>query len=218
MRHYSMLSTWRRHEIDLNRTSCSGASQSPFISRRADSQERNAASFLASVCLTASTRCLFIATKASDVRYFLDTEYNGFGGALISIALVPEIGDSEFYATVPLPETLHPWVVRHVIPYLRMVPDGLHHEMTMAEVADEISHYLARDRQPVIVADWPEDIAHFCALLVQGPGEIIDIATTEFQLLRGLGFSAAANSRVPHNALHDARALREFVISSATER
>jgi hypothetical protein len=148
------------------------------------------------------------------VRYFLDTEYNGFGGALISIALVPEIGDREFYATVPLPDALHPWVARHVIPYLRMVPEGLYHEMTMAEAADEISHYLARDAHPVIVADWPEDIAHFCSLIVQGPGEIIDIPTTEFCLLRQPGFSAAANSGVPHNALHDARALREFVMDA----
>jgi hypothetical protein len=146
------------------------------------------------------------------VRYFLDTEYNGFGGALISIALVPEIGDREFYATVPLPDPLHPWVERNVIPYLRMVPTGLHHEMTIVEVADEIGHYLAADAQPVIIADWPEDISLFCSLLVQAPGQIIDVPTLEFVLLRSPGFSPAANSKVPHNALHDARALRAHVI------
>ena len=27
------------------------------------------------------------------VRYFLDTEYNGWGGALISLALVPDHGE-----------------------------------------------------------------------------------------------------------------------------
>ena len=33
------------------------------------------------------------------MRYFLDTEFNGFAGALLSIALVPEEGE-EFYAVL----------------------------------------------------------------------------------------------------------------------
>ena len=32
----------------------------------------------------------------------------------------------------------------------------------------------------------------------------------KLELINAAGFSAAANSRVPHNALHDARALRDF--------
>ena len=31
-------------------------------------------------------------------------------------------------------------------------------------------HYLAGDPEPMIVADWPEDIAQFCMLLMTGPG------------------------------------------------
>jgi hypothetical protein len=145
------------------------------------------------------------------MRYFLDTEYNGFGGPLMSIALVPEIGDHEFYAMLPLPDPLHPWVERNVVPYLRMVPGSLNREMTRAEAGDELAHYLAGDSHPVIIADWPEDIAHFCSLLTPGPGEIVNISSLEFVMLRTPGFSTAANSQVPHNALHDARALRDFV-------
>jgi len=151
---------------------------------------------------------------APHMRYFLDTEYNGFGGALISLALVPEYGDHELYVTLPLPEAVHPWVARNVVPYLRMVPDGLLHEMTRMEAADEIAHYLAPDPRPAIVADWPEDIALFCTLLMPGPGELAAVPTIEFTLLRAPGFSPAANSKVPHNALHDARALREHVMTS----
>jgi hypothetical protein len=149
--------------------------------------------------------------EALAMRYFLDTEYNGFGGSLISIALVPEIGDHEFYAVLPLPETLHPWVVRHVVPYLRMVPDGFHYDMTRDEAGDELAHYLAGDANPIIVADWPEDIAHVCMLLMPRAGEIVNVPSLEFVMLRTPGFSTANNSRVPHNALHDARALRAFV-------
>ena len=62
------------------------------------------------------------------------------------------------------------------------------------------------------MADWPEDIAHFCRLLVTGNGEIVDVGRLCFEFLRLPGFSVAANSRVPHNALHDARALRDHVL------
>lgn len=144
------------------------------------------------------------------MQYFLDTEFNGFGGALISIALVPQDGDQEFYVSLPLPAEIHPWVERNVIPYLRHVPPGVDHEMSRAEAAEYLAHYLAGDSDPVIVADWPEDISQFCMLMLTGPGEMIGLGDIKFDLMRTPGFSTAVNSQVPHNALHDARALRTF--------
>jgi hypothetical protein len=147
------------------------------------------------------------------MRYFLDTEYNGFGGELISIALVPEHGDQEYYAVLPLPAQVHPWVDRNVLPYLRQVPPGLHAEpVSRREAADELARYLAADPDPLVVADWPEDLAHLCNLLVTGPAEIVEIGRLRLEFLRTPGFSTARNSRVPHNALHDARSLRDFVL------
>jgi hypothetical protein len=64
----------------------------------------------------------------------------------------------------------------------------------------------------VIVADWPEDIAQFCSLLMTGPGEMVPVPRLTFELVPLGGFSTAANSAVPHNALHDARALKEHVL------
>ncbi|MGK2912171.1 MAG: hypothetical protein ACSLE1_20595 [Sphingobium sp.] len=146
------------------------------------------------------------------MRYFLDTEYNGFGGELISLALVPELGDQEFYAILVLPDKVHKWVADNVVPFLHMVPQGLCQTMSPVELGQEIARYLAHDSAPVIVADWPDDIGYFCAMLTPGPGEIVDVEQITFSLLRTPGFSTAANSAVPHNALHDARALRDFVI------
>ena len=146
------------------------------------------------------------------MRYFLDTEFNGLGGELMSLALVPEHGDQEYYALLPIPERLHPWVERNVVPYLRSVPPGLDGgPVSRAEAAAEIAAYLASDDEPLILADWPDDIAYFCALLVTGEGEMAPVGTLRFELVRSPGFSTAAISAVPHNALHDARALREFM-------
>jgi hypothetical protein len=146
------------------------------------------------------------------MRYFLDTEFNGFGGALISLALVPEDGDQEFYCSVPLEEEVHPWVEQKVLPYLRHVPPGLDHHLPREEAAQQVANYLGGDPAPVIIADWPDDIAHFCMLLVTGPGERVALDGLRFELVNVSGFSASANSRVPHNALHDARALRELIM------
>jgi hypothetical protein len=148
------------------------------------------------------------------MRHFLDTEFNGFGGALISLALVPEFGDQEFYAVLPLEEPPHPWVERHVMPYLGAVPPGLSADpLPRTQAARDLAHYLRNDDSPVIVADWPDDIAYFCALLVTGPGEMVSTGALRFLFIDSPGFSTAKNSKVPHNALHDARALRDFMLA-----
>ena len=69
------------------------------------------------------------------------------------------------------------------------------------------------DPEPLIVADWPEDIALFNALLVTGPGVMAEVPALTFRFVQLTGFSTAANSKVPHNALHDARALRDHVLA-----
>ena len=147
------------------------------------------------------------------MRYFLDTEYNGWGGALLSLALVPEDGE-ELYLTLDWSGTLEPWVERNVVPYLDTVPDSLvSPRMSRDDAARSLAHYLAGDAEPLIVADWPEDIAQINALLVTGPGIMAEVPSLSFRFLPLSGFSTAANSKVPHNALHDARALRDHVLA-----
>lgn len=147
------------------------------------------------------------------LRYFLDTEYNGWGGALLSLALVPEDGE-ELYLTLDWEGELEEWVERNVVPFLDMVPESLvSTRMSRKDAARTIAHYLAGDRDPVIIADWPEDIALFNALLLTGPGTMVEVPPLTFRFVALSGFSTAANSRVPHNALHDARALRDHILS-----
>ena len=147
------------------------------------------------------------------MRYFLDTEYNGWGGALLSLALVPDHGE-ELYLTLDWDGPLEEWVQRNVVPYLDMVPEPLvSPRLSRADAARAVSHYLAGDPEPLIVADWPEDIALFNALLVTGPGTMTEVPALSFQFVPLNGFSTAANSKVPHNALHDARSLRDHILS-----
>ena len=145
------------------------------------------------------------------MRYFLDTEYDGFGGRLISLALVPEDGSEELYLVID-GEVRDPWVQRNVVPYLDHVPDPLQApHLARGEAAGLLAHYLAFDSAAEIIADWPEDLAQLAMLLVTGPGQMVAIPGLVLRLVRVTNFSTAANSAVPHNALHDARALREHL-------
>ena len=147
------------------------------------------------------------------MRYFLDTEYNGIGGELLSLALVPEDGE-ELYLTLAISNPLVEWVERHVAPYLDYVPERLScPRLTRKDAAHALERYLHGDDEPLIVADWPEDVAHFCKLMITGPGDMIELRDLTFRLTPLSNFSTAANSRVPHNALHDARALRDHLLS-----
>ena len=148
------------------------------------------------------------------MRYFLDTEYNGFGGDLLSLALVPEDGSEEFYITLECEGQLDTWVERHVIPFLDMVPEALKGpRLNRRAAAEALAQWLSHDGAPDIVADWPEDLAQLAMLLVTGPGQMLAVPPLSLHLMPLSGFSTAANSTVPHNALHDARALRDHLMN-----
>ncbi len=145
------------------------------------------------------------------MRYYLDTEFDGFGGALISLALVPEDGSEEFYVVLDQPAS-DPWVERNVMPYLDHVPEGLRApRLDRADASHALAQWLAHDDGAEIIADWPEDLAFLANLLVTGPGTMQQVHGLVLRLVRLPGFSTAANSAVPHNALHDARALRDHL-------
>ncbi|MBA3667295.1 MAG: hypothetical protein H0W65_06190 [Sphingomonas sp.] len=147
------------------------------------------------------------------MRYFLDTEYDGFGGPLLSLALVPEDGGEEFYAVIAHDRVADPWVERHVVPFLDMVPEALGGpRLSRRDAAGALVHWLAHDSAPDIIADWPEDLAQLAMLLVTGPGQMVHSPPLTLRFVPLHGFSTAANSAVPHNALHDARALRDHIM------
>lgn len=135
------------------------------------------------------------------MRLFLDTEFNGFSGSLMSLALVPEDPSApEFYKELELREQLHPWVRENVVPHLFLSPVGF------TQFQSELAVYLFQFRDIEIVADWPDDIRHLCESLITGPGLRIN---TPNPIRFTLDMSIEYVSEVPHNALHDARAIRQ---------
>jgi hypothetical protein len=128
----------------------------------------------------------------------MDAEFNGFGGELISIGLVCEDGQ-EWYEVAEIPAEPHPFVEQHVLPVLGKEPIGRH------RFAQSLAEFLAGVPEPVIIADWPDDIRCLCDGLGQfGSGMRFRLGCT-FVLLAQQPPSALQTT---HNALLDARALR----------
>jgi hypothetical protein len=141
------------------------------------------------------------------MRYFLDTEFNGFGGALIAIALVPEDERrAPFYEAMACADPT-PWVAANVLPVLGTAA------LPRVEVASRFAHYLLHDETPVLVADWPEDIAHAAQLLITGPGHMKPVRSLRFDLVDPDTMGAPVASAIPHNACSDAQALRSMVLA-----
>lgn len=136
------------------------------------------------------------------MRLFLDTEFNGFQGKLMSMALVPEVESvPEFYKELIITDQLDPWVRENVVPHMILQPVGY------GQFQQELADYLWLLGECTIIADWPDDIRHFCESLITGPGQCLGLLPNiNFKLDFGIEYE----SKVPHNALFDARAIRDF--------
>ena len=141
------------------------------------------------------------------MNIYIDTEFNDFGGELISLAMVDETG-REFYAVLNC-KNPEPWVLENVMPVLLQPFELLSMLQTRMEA------WLAAYPSVHIVADWPEDIAHFCRALITGPGMRMDTPPLTLEVRRDLSSEA---SSIPHNALEDARAIWRAAQKTTTEK
>ncbi len=157
-------------------------------------------------------------------RYYLDTEFNGFGGDLISLALVNDRDRYLYLVRDDLREYhndgpgIEAWVEDNVLPIIDSVPAGTAAEyISLEDFGPRISEFIytgvSGRNPPQIIADWPSDIADFCKLLLTGPGESVPMESqTHFTILRHLDvYPTTLEGAVQHNALWDAYALRQWV-------
>lgn len=115
------------------------------------------------------------------------------------MALVSDDGH-EWYEVLHCPNPID-WVAENVMPVLFKQPtDHIY-------LAPRLQAFLSQFTTIHIVADWPEDIQHFCRALIIGPGQRINTPPLTLEILR-----IDSVSEIPHNALHDARGIRNEVL------
>lgn len=139
-----------------------------------------------------------MARRLGTTNLWLDTEFNSYKGALISLALVDAEG-REFYEVLEC-EAPYPWVKANVLPHLGKA------SVSKQELQAALSDFLRQYSAIHVIADWPEDIQHFCETLITGPGYRIDTPLLTMEVRRDLN---SDKSLIPHNALSDARAIRD---------
>ena len=136
------------------------------------------------------------------MKLFLDTEFNGFGGEIISLALVPEDDGDEFYEVCGCSAPIEPWVAAHVVPILNRTP------ISFNLFRQGFHNFVRQYDNPEVICDWHADAVHFCEMLAGDDyGTSLDFACRVTILKTPPGQPVSA---LPHNALEDARALKRW--------
>jgi hypothetical protein len=155
------------------------------------------------------------------IRHYFDTEFNGYGGKLMSAAMVRDEQDALYLIDDAAIQTLlmngemDPWVRENVVPILYSPPAGIEPvHAPSSEWGALISEFIYReDEVPQVFADWMTDIADLMNLFVTGPGTGVPMAhQTHMVCLRHLDvYPTTLPGAVQHNAAWDALALKRWL-------
>lgn len=132
------------------------------------------------------------------MNMFIDCEFNGGGGKLLSMAIVADDG-CEFYEVIECNDPIIPWVQDNVMPILNKDP------IPEYVFKNKLWNFLMWYDKINLIADWPDDIKYFLDSVILGPGKMMSMASFTCEIRRDI---SSYESALPHNALEDARAIR----------
>lgn len=136
-------------------------------------------------------------------KLFLDVEFNGFRGDLISLALVSD-DSQEWYEVLSEPIAWNDWVYENVFPKLGKEPIG------ETAFKSSLHQFLRQFDCPTVICDAHADLVHFFASF---QGAEYTSSLIDFHCKVELLADSECKPDNPHNALSDARALRDWYLS-----
>jgi hypothetical protein len=144
--------------------------------------------------------------------FYIDCEFDGHGGPLLSIAMVPrsDYGNS-LHVTVRHGDIHDPWVAENVAPILHRHEADESFIVDPNQVGGVLRGYIGDCDHPVIIADSPVDIGRFCQAISTGPDG--GWASTGYPKMQFIVsnvncYPTELKGAVQHNAWWDAMALR----------
>ena len=152
-----------------------------------------------------------VERPSQEDTFYIDCEFDGHNGPLLSIAMVRGDGLGLHVKTGDHSTVLDRWVRENVLPIM----DSHHAEnawhVGFHEVGTVLRKFIGDCQRPTIVADSPVDIARFCRAI--STGEDGGWASTGFPRMafevRNVDcYPTALDGAVQHNAWWDAMALR----------
>jgi hypothetical protein len=144
-------------------------------------------------------------------RLFLDTEFNGHGGELISLALACT-DDTEWYGVLPLESVTHPWVSQNVLPHLMTLPPTDGGVLHYPDFRVSLHEYLKPRQHCVVYADWPADFGYLMQVMIGPTYNAAWAMPLRLHLINTP--SGEPKPELPHNALSDARALKKWYLET----
>lgn len=145
----------------------------------------------------------------NDTRFYIDCEFDGHGGALLSFGIVAEGGRSLHVRTM---EQAHdPWVIANVLPLMDQHNAPASAQVALNDIGPVLRTFMGDSEAPVIVADSPVDIGRFCAAIstgFDGGWASADYPMMTFVVHNVDCYPTALPGAVQHNAWWDAMALR----------
>lgn len=147
------------------------------------------------------------------MKYYIDCEFDGLNGPLLSMALASET-EKSMYVVMGYGPIRDPWVADNVIPHMLDFPmERVSGPIVLGAGQLQLSHaiqeFLMGDINPHIIADWPDDLKYFNHYLITGPGTMIHTPHTLRQTIKRVdAYPTTLKGAVQHNAWWDAMALR----------
>jgi len=142
-------------------------------------------------------------------RLYIDCEFDGHNGPLLSMALVAEDGLAIHLRTGAVASD--PWVIENVIPLMECHDADVSGTVTTNEVGYHLRKFIGNVERPIIIADSPVDIGRFCQALstgTDGGWASTGYSQMTFEVHNVDCYPTDLEGAVQHNAYWDAMALR----------
>lgn len=152
------------------------------------------------------------------MKYFVDCEFDGHNGPLLSLAIVAQDGLSCHWRTGV--RAMDIWVIQNVEPLMDSHKASFNVLLSGPNsLGGELRDFLAGDDAPVIIADSPVDIERFCrAYMTDRNGDYFpnDRPKMRFEVHDVDAYPTTLEGAVQHNAWWDAMALRNVLTTTAS--
>lgn len=151
-------------------------------------------------------------------RFYIDCEFDGHGGPLLSFGVATEAGRGIHYRINDAPPVNDPWVAENVVPIMGRHSATLNYSGPLYKLGSVLRYFIKPCVQPVIIADSPVDIGRFCQAI--STGETGGWTSADYPLMRFEVHNVDCWPNdliggVQHNAWWDAEALRHKLTGSA---
>jgi len=161
------------------------------------------------------------------MRYFVDFEFTRFEGEIISVGIVSQTGKELYLALSDRALRVEqnqglvdPWVAKNVIPFIDTDGAVASRSDERSDIKNAWPHRIYQfmlDTQDGInypvqfVTDWWEDTKLMAGLMITGPGTCVNVPQANFSVVRVDSYPTKLAGAVQHNALWDARALKDVL-------